>query len=365
MDPVAHTLVGATLAETGLRRTTPLATAALVLGANAPDIDILAAFGGPDAALYFRRGHTHGVLAMVLLPIVLTGSLMAWDRLVRRRQRPDAEPARAGALLGLGFLSVLTHPALDWLNTYGVRLLMPFDGAWFYGDALFIIDPWLWLLTAAAVVLARNRGRLSAAAFIVLGCAATALVTLTGMVPVGARIAWGVGIAAIAGLRMSSWAARRVPHLARACTIALLLYIGAMVSASQVARVQAMAWLGAQGIAVDQAAAGPTPADPLTWTVIAREADTYHFVARSWLAQPGLRFSREPLAVGPRNAVTRAALAAPQVRGLRTWLRFPSIEVQQSEHGYVVTIRDVRYARAAGGGLGTAVVRLDRSLRPL
>ena len=35
---------------------------------------------------------------------------------------------------------MLGQPLLDWLNTYGVRFLMPFDGTWFYGDALFIID---------------------------------------------------------------------------------------------------------------------------------------------------------------------------------------------------------------------------------
>ncbi len=30
---------------------------------------------------------------------------------------------------------------MDWLNSYGVRLLMPFSNRWFYGDALYIVDP--------------------------------------------------------------------------------------------------------------------------------------------------------------------------------------------------------------------------------
>ena len=34
---------------------------------------------------------------------------------------------------------------MDVLNSYGVRLLMPFSGRWFYGDALYIVDPWLYL----------------------------------------------------------------------------------------------------------------------------------------------------------------------------------------------------------------------------
>jgi len=36
------------------------------------------------------------------------------------------------------------HPTLDWLNTYGMRWLMPFSGRWFYGDAVFIVDPGCW-----------------------------------------------------------------------------------------------------------------------------------------------------------------------------------------------------------------------------
>ena len=65
MDPLTHTLVGASLASTRLGNTTRFATVALVVGANLPDIDVLAYFAGGDAALGFRRGWTHGVLALV------------------------------------------------------------------------------------------------------------------------------------------------------------------------------------------------------------------------------------------------------------------------------------------------------------
>ena len=41
MDPIAHTLFGATLAETRLKALTRLAIPALILGANAPDIDAI------------------------------------------------------------------------------------------------------------------------------------------------------------------------------------------------------------------------------------------------------------------------------------------------------------------------------------
>ena len=45
--------------------------------------------------------------------------------------------------LPLAAIAVVSHPALDWLNTYGVRFLMPFSDTWFYGDTLFIVDPTL------------------------------------------------------------------------------------------------------------------------------------------------------------------------------------------------------------------------------
>ena len=63
-------------------------------------------FVSRDLSLGFRRGWTHGVLAMAVLAAGLTARVLAAARLAQH---------------GRGFL-------------------MPFDGTWFYGDALFIID---------------------------------------------------------------------------------------------------------------------------------------------------------------------------------------------------------------------------------
>jgi inner membrane protein len=49
MDNLAHSLVGAWMAEAGLKRTTPLATVTLVIGANLPDI-LVAMFAGSQLA---------------------------------------------------------------------------------------------------------------------------------------------------------------------------------------------------------------------------------------------------------------------------------------------------------------------------
>src|SRR5687767_12222421 len=85
MDPLTHTLVGANLAATRLGEKTRLATAAFVLGANLPDIDSWYYFTGQgDFALGFRRGWTHGVLALLVLPLLQTALLLLYARL-----RPD------------------------------------------------------------------------------------------------------------------------------------------------------------------------------------------------------------------------------------------------------------------------------------
>ena len=173
MDPLTHTLVGASLAETRVGRV-GLGTATCVIGANLPDIDAATYFLGGDLALGFRRGWTHGVLAMAVLPPLLAWVMHQVDR-VRCSRTPAARPVRFGRLVVLAYIAVLSHPALDWLNTYGIRLLMPFDGRWFYGDALLIVDPWIWLLLGTVVVLAHSGSRLRAAGWIALGVIVTTL----------------------------------------------------------------------------------------------------------------------------------------------------------------------------------------------
>ncbi|WP_324260653.1 metal-dependent hydrolase [Altererythrobacter sp. H2] len=153
MDNLTHSLVGALIGQAGLKRKTGLAMPALIIGANLPDVDA-ACFFWLDGVehLGFRRGITHGPPALVLLPLILAGVLWGFDRWqARRGKRPEGRlPVHFGWLYGLASLGCLTHPALDWLNVYGIRLLEPFSSQWFYGDTLFIIDVWLWALLGVA-----------------------------------------------------------------------------------------------------------------------------------------------------------------------------------------------------------------------
>ena len=362
MDPLAHTLVGASLAATRLRDSTTLAVPALVLGANAPDIDAVTMFIDRDLSLWFRRGWTHGVLAMVVLPIALTLMLLFVDR-VASRIRGKRPTARAGPLLGLSTLAVVSHPLLDWLNTYGVRFLMPFDGTWFYGDALFIIDPWIWLVLGTSTVLAFSASTIGAAIWVVLGVLTTLLVSGSDAAPLTIRVLWCCGVAAIVWLRLSKSWRLEVPHLGNACLMASFGYVALMVGLSELAVRQVGGWLAQRHIEAEEIMASPAPGNPFRRDILVAAHGRYHFLEVDWLGREAIRATNPSIERGPYGAVTRAALAAPHVKGLAQWKRFPAYRVEELEDGYRVSISDVRYTRRVGSGLGAAVVELDRDLR--
>ncbi|HTT66948.1 MAG TPA: metal-dependent hydrolase [Gemmatimonadales bacterium] len=322
MDNLCHTLVGAALAEAGLRKRSPLATAALLVGANIPDVDgILYWMNRPVEALGFRRGWTHGVLAMAVWPFVLTGLLLAWDRWVRRRRHPERPPAVPGALLWLSLLAVLTHPLLDLCNTYGVRLLMPFSGHWFHGDTLFIVDPWMWLTLGLGWLVARElrrRGR--------------------PRPEWPARWALAAGTAYVVAMAASNLAAR-----------------GLVRSAA----------LAEDGPPPGRLMVSPRPLDPFRRDVVIQRDSVYELGSFDWLHRPHYR--RE----GPRIA-RYAGLDAPAVRAAAAatdtgriflgWARFPVYEVLRSGGGYEVLLADARYTLSGRARFGAVAIRVPRGL---
>src|SRR5918995_5422040 len=152
MDNLTHTLAGAALAKAGLDKYTPRALSTLMIASNFPDIDV-AVFATDTLPMSFRRGWTHGVLAMAALPVALAGLIYVVDRWSSAQSKANLK-----GLVLLSYVGVLLHVFMDFLNTYGVRLLKPFSDRWFYGDALYIIDPILYVLFGAALLLGRKRG---------------------------------------------------------------------------------------------------------------------------------------------------------------------------------------------------------------
>ena len=151
MDPLTHTATGLFLSRAGLRRFTPYATPILILAANAPDMDIVTAAGGPLSYLKYHRHLTH---AIPLVPLVALLPLLV-VRLVTRK------PIRWWGAYLISLAAVATHLALDATNVYGIRLLLPFSARWFHLDITSVIDGWIWaaiLFALAAPAIGRLVG---------------------------------------------------------------------------------------------------------------------------------------------------------------------------------------------------------------
>jgi inner membrane protein len=290
MDNLCHTLVGAALGEAGLKHRTRFGAATLMVAANLPDVDVLV-FATSTPAVAFRRGWTHGPIAQVVLPLLLTGIMLLLAR--RSRGQPQGPPVNPRWLFILGLIGVLSHVGLDLLNPYGLRILAPVDWRWFYGDALFIIDPWIWLVLAIGIVMAR-RGD-------------------------------------------TTFAARH------ALTIAVL-YIAAMTLNARLTRnIILTEWRSMRGGPPASLMVGPQPITPFRKQVIVDngleyETGVLNLIPRSltWDGRPVPKNDRDP-----RVAIARQD---PQVRGFLVWARFPFWTFEEAPGGTRVTVGDMRFA---------------------
>ena len=159
MDNLTHSLTGWALGQAGLKTKSRKGLAALILGANAPDIDVF--FGWvPWEPLATHRGFTHSLVGgVIILPLMLWALLLLFDRwqVSRGAAFKSGLAMRPGWLLALCYIGAITHPLLDLQTTYSVQLLSPFTGLWFHADSLFIIDLWLWLLLAGTIWWSKRR----------------------------------------------------------------------------------------------------------------------------------------------------------------------------------------------------------------
>lgn len=137
MDNITHSLVGLMLARAGLEKTTPRGTAMMVLAANAPDIDAIFWFSGTPTYLEWHRSYPHAVAfapLVALLPMLLARVRFSW-------------PSFLASLI-----AVVSHLLLDWTNSYGIPLALPFSAHRFRLDIANIYDVWIWAILLGAVV---------------------------------------------------------------------------------------------------------------------------------------------------------------------------------------------------------------------
>jgi inner membrane protein len=275
MDNLTHALAGMLLAEAVVQLFTPetqrpkpgfrrAAWLASGVANNFPDLDFV--YGGLTPGklgyLLHHRGHTHTLLVATLLG-VLTFFGVRW---LARRLGASLDRREEHAILGLSLAGGWVHIGMDLSNNYGVHPFWPLNDAWFYGDAIFIIEPWFWLLTVPPLLLAAERraARIALGAVPALGIVLAWVTSFAGL---------GTALALTLGGALSAFAAYRLSPRTRALAAlgASLLVVVVFSTASRLAAAQVRSAEAGLRVPAFDFVTTPAPANPLCWNVISIE----------------------------------------------------------------------------------------------
>jgi inner membrane protein len=330
LEPITHFLTGACLSRAGFNRKTALATATMTLAAEAPDLDVLGNLKGPVFGFAHHRGFTHSFLGSFLVAAVVVGLVYAlWCVRGRKTRNPNLPP-RWGLLYCFAVLASLSHVLLDFTNNYGVRPLWPFSERWYSWDIVFIVEPVIFVLLLAGLVLP---------AFFALIDKEIGVRRESPPGRFGATLAL-IGVVAM-------WGVRDFEH--RRAVNAL----------------EAQTYEGADPLRVS---AYPYWWTPFTWYGVV-ETQTLHASMRVDSLSPEVdpRGEMRVLYKPEETPVTLAAKKSYLGQVYLDWAKYPVTETEQVEFpqpGFIVRFKDLRYdyPERRGQNILRAAVRLDRNL---
>ncbi|MGB2590024.1 MAG: metal-dependent hydrolase [Candidatus Acidiferrum sp.] len=326
MDIFTHGLASIALARGFFPRTKKAGLAFAVVAGTIADVDRLSSYFGPSSFLAWHGTYLHSILAAILiavaLPAILVAAILRGGLGFELEVQPavvlvdDPRLMRNRALrklvLELFFvclLAALLHIAMDACQSGGVMLLWPFDSRRFAADWLPGIDPWILTILIGAVAIPE-------------------LLRLVGS-EIGAK--------------------SKKPHGQTGAIIGLVLlfvYVGARATLHS----DVLAMMSSRNIHGETAHrvwAYPEPLSLFTWYGVVEtessldEMDVNATDARDFDPDSSVRnFKPEasPALSAARNTeVAKRFLAAAQI---------PKASVEKTEAGYVVVLRDLRYAAA-------------------
>jgi inner membrane protein len=264
----------------------PVATVALAVAAEVPDVDAVLRLFDHTQTLYLahHRGLTHSLIGAPLLAALVATACLPWSR--DRRFAP---------LFGLSLLGVLVHIAEDVVTPFGTMLFAPLSWHRYALDWFFIIDPYFSGLLLAALALAWTWRRR----------------------PLRGAIAARVGV----------------------CTLGAYLGLTGVLHAMALGRVERLA--AERGWAISAAAAFPRPGSPLWWNGVVATPEASYQVWFS-LLDDRMPAERSYPTVSLDGAL-RAAEETPIVDFFRGFARFPVMEVHNGGEGTVVEMYDLRF----------------------
>ena len=390
MDNVTHTLAGLLLAESAVRlrarstreepspRFRAIAAVSSVIAANLPDFDLLYTGVGGDRLAYMlhHRGHTHTVVLAILGAALLWGAAMlVW------RWRARAAPVRDDGrwLAGLLLVSALSHLLLDWTNSYGVHPFWPFDNRWIYGDAVFIVEPWFWVIAVPTLV-AASRSRIARVLLSLVLFVGLVLAWRVDLVSTGAAVALTIGAGlSIVLARVLRPGARAALAVGAWLAVTLVMVVGTSRAHGTVVRAVREA---DQAAVVLDVVVSPLPANPVCTTVITveRSGAVYRVATARASAAPsvvdasrcGARDRSGPMfGASPRRStsavrwdsewtapIDELAILARESCPALAALRFIRVPAWRAVDDSTVMLGDVRYGGASGSGFSD--VRVSR-----
>jgi membrane-bound metal-dependent hydrolase YbcI (DUF457 family) len=323
VDIVTHGLASFAIVRGFFPRASKFAMASAVLAGTIANLDGLSNYFGPSAFLRWHGAYTHSILAAVLV----SSGVWMFVALVQLRSMPVrvAEPEGDRTLTGVrgtvdlaiglapilyvSLCAALLHIAMDTCQSHGVALFWPFSPKRFAADWLPGVDPWILTILIAGIALPELFHLVSSE----IGAKAKKPRGQTGAI---------------------------------ISVVLVLVYGGvrATLHSSVVALMQSRTF---HGETPRRASAFPEPLSPLTWHGVVEtdnalnEIDVETASASNFDPDASLRLFKpepSPALEAARNTVAaRRFLAAAQI---------PKASIEKTEAGYVVVLRDLRYAAA-------------------
>ena len=352
MDNISHSLVGLAIGELVQRALPPEPDPAaqaqrrrlLLISSwaanNFPDLDLVlgSLLPAPLGNLLHHRGYSHTLpfaLAQALLLIGLTWLLWPGARRLLR-----ASGGARAALLVVKLGGLLMHIALDYLNSYGVHPLYPFDERWLYGDVLFIVEPLIWVAFGVPLALMLRTPWIKVA-WLALLAGVVALATARGF------LHWASMCGLLtAGLALA-WLQRGAAERSQRALLAAFCLAGAYIGIQGLASAQGKRVLARELQQIDpgsrllDTALTGFPANPLCWVFVSVERDdgagSYRLRRGQLSVAPGLMpaqacpaaLSETAVAYSPSISFAwenKASLAGLRTRAadchFHAWLRF-------------------------------------------
>ncbi|MBC7691931.1 MAG: metal-dependent hydrolase [Methylotenera sp.] len=400
MDNITHSLVGIVLAKAvqpsilvdagrdsiQARRQWLTLFWTAVIASNLPDADLVLTRVGKLSKfdyLLHHRGYTHTLLALIPLALLSALGVSFFFGTWRKGQSPSWFRSKLAAA---SFAAVLLHLSLDFLNDYGIHAFSPFFNRWFYGDVLFIVDPYIWLALIPFACL-QLQNRWARGLWATLGLAMVSVLWLGPFTSVG--VATAASLWCIASILLQWKRKSFEATLLAFFSFFMIILLFSVASITAQKTVEAASALLNPQVPVEEISVSPAPGNPLCWRAWIRtqEDDDLAYVTRLGVVSllpsllsaencyPGIE-KRGTAQLTPPDLVSTSEISwkgnshlerqvfdllrqhSCEFRSFLKFSRLPFLQGLSQGQGRVLVAGDLRYDREAG--LGFAEILLSQ-----